>query len=67
MASPRTSSRERRRVEVSAVMVTTAQPFAGMFWLMVRMFTPVPANTFSTPDRMPGSSFNRIWNVTMRP
>ena len=39
--------------EVSAEMVTAAQPLVGMLWLMVRMLAPEDANTASTRDSTP--------------
>ena len=42
--------------EVSAVMVTMAQPPEGMVWLMVRILVVYSAKVLRIPERTPGSS-----------
>ena len=44
--------------EVSAEMVTAAQPLVGMLWLMVRMLAPEEAKIPSTWERTPVLSFS---------
>ena len=41
-------------------MVTAAQPLVGMLWLMVRILAPEAANTFSTRDSVPETSFSSV-------
>lgn len=40
--------------DVSAEIVTAAQPLVGMLWLMVRIFAPEPAKIERTLDNTPG-------------
>ena len=44
--------------EVSAEMVTAAQPLVGMLWLMVRMLAPEEAKIPSMRERTPVLSFS---------
>ena len=53
-------SRDFSMAEVSAEMVTAAQPFVGMLWLMVRMLAPEAANTPRTLESVPDTSFSRV-------
>ena len=53
VAAERRDSREQFMPEVSAAMVTAAQPSVGMLWLMVRMLAPERAKTESTSERTP--------------
>ena len=53
--------------DVSAEMVTAAQPLVGMLWLMVSIFAPQLAKIANISDRTPALSLSIIWKVMMRP